>query len=230
MISINYKGLFGNKLFEVSVANFLSKKHNQEINTNWNKFLKINKPSNPTKTSGQIIVNDKNIEEVFNTENLTHDLVLDDFFQTKFCTQKFIEYNEYENTVDSLIDATIIHMRLGDVKANNMSIEYDYYDEAIQKIENKKIFITSDSPHDEMLQRLAKEHNAEVYTDTKENTIMFAANCKNKILSAGSFSFWIGFLGSHFLKDQNGITICPKRDRSVVWYGDIFPAFDWEQI
>jgi hypothetical protein len=49
MISINYKGLFGNKLFEVSVANFLSKKHNQEINTNWNKFLKINNQATQQK-------------------------------------------------------------------------------------------------------------------------------------------------------------------------------------
>lgn len=229
MININYKGLFGNNLFQASVANFLAKKHNQNIDTKFNKFIKTHKTKKPNNTQGKVIVNDKNIQEIYNQESITQDLILDDFFQTRFCVEKINEYNEYTNTMNGSIDATFVHIRLGDIK-NKMSIEYDYYDEAIKKYNNTRIIISSDSPNDEMVQKLAKEHGADIFVDNIENTIMTGANCKNKILSMGTFSWWIGFLGNKFLADQRGFTICPKEERSIKWHGDIFPIFDWEQV
>ena len=229
MISVNYKGLYGNNLFQASVANFLAKKHNQNINNKFNSFIKTHETSNPTKTHGRIIVTDNNIEDVYNQENMTHDLVLNDFFQTKFCVQKIAEYNEYTNIMDKPIDATFVHIRLGDIK-DKMSISYDYYDESIRRYNNDRVIISSDSPYDELVQKLSREHGADIFVDNIENTIMAGANCKNKILSMGTFSWWIGFLGNKFLGDQKGFTICPKEERSIKWHGDIFPIFDWEQI
>lgn len=229
MISINYKGLFGNNLFQASVANFLAKKHNQNIDTKFNKFIKTYEANFPNNTQGKIIVNDKNIEEIYNQESIAQDLILDDFFQTRFCIEKINEYNEYTNTINELIDATFVHIRLGDIK-NKMSIKYEYYDEAIKKYNNTRIIISSDSPNDEIVQRLSEKHKADIFVDSIENTIMAGANCKNKILSMGTFSWWIGFLGNKFLGDKRGFTICPKEERSIRWHGDIFPIFDWEQV
>lgn len=229
MININWKGRFGNNLFQISAANFLAKKHNQEINTSWNKLIKKHETKDTCKNKEEIIVTDKNIEEIFNKDSIDCNFVLDDFFQTRFCISRFIKDNEYFNPVEPIIDATFVHVRLDDIK-DTMSVSYDYYDEALANTDNKNIFISSDSPRDKIVQDLIKKYKATIFIDNEENTVAFGANCKNKVLSMGTFSWWIGYLGSYFLKNQNGTTFCPKKDRSIVWHGDIFPLFDWRQI
>lgn len=227
MIHIKFKGRFGNHLFQMSCANFLSKKFMQPISSNWNNILLQNKNDNKT-FQNSIIVNNDNIHSVFNQEENNFNLILDDYFQTRYCINKFIEYNTYKNNSNELKDSTFVHLRLGDIK-NIVSLDYDYYDKAINDLGGKNVILSSDSPDDEIVTKLKNKHKAKMFFGDESETILMGANCKNRILSLGTFSWWIGFLGNIFWQDSVS-TICPKVDRVRKWHGDIFPIFNWREV
>lgn len=229
MIEIRWSGKFGNRLFQMSAANILSMKYNSVINNYWNSMdsiLEVNDALGCKYYTKTITVNNDNIKQIFN-EPVKANLLIHDYFQTRWCIEKFIKMNKYLNSYENQIDATFIHVRLGDLlQNNNMSLPYDYYKNAIEQMNNSRIIISSDSPQHEMVHRLKNAYNAETYNGSVIETIMLGANCNKKVLSLGTFSWWIGFLGSMFWKDQE--TICPLKSRSIVWHGDIFPMFNWK--
>jgi hypothetical protein len=45
-----------------------------------------------------------------------------------------------------------------------------------------------------------------------------------KVLSLGTFSWWIGFLRS---KSRKHTIFCPDVDKYKKWHGDIFPMKGW---
>ena len=230
MIEIRWEGRFGNRLFQMSAANILSMKYHSVINNYWDSMDSILLPN---KTSGckyynkTITVNNDNIEEIFN-KPVKADLLLCDYFQTRWCIEKFIEMNTYLNSYEHQNDATFVHVRLGDIKNDERSLPYDYYRNAIEKIDNSRIIISSDSPEHEIVNRLQNTYNAQIYKGSAIETIMLGSSCNKKVLSLGTFSWWIGFLGSVFWKDQE--TICPLVSRSRIWHGDIFPMFNWRSF
>jgi hypothetical protein len=227
MIHIRWKGRFGNHLFQASCANFLSKKFNQPVSYKWDKILLQNECEHKIFDES-IIVNNDNIEAVSQQSENHLNLILDDYFQNRYCIDNFSKYNTYKNNSEQLSNYTFVHIRLGDIK-NIMSLDYEYYEEAINLLDNDKVLIASDSPDDEIVLKLKKRYNAEIFSSNEENTILMGANCKNKVLSLGTFSWWIGFLGDTFWRNQTN-TVCPRVDRTIKWHGDIFPIFNWRQI
>lgn len=228
MIHVRWKGRFGNHLFQASCANFLSKKFKQEISHDWKFILNQNKNFENKIRNKSIIVTNENIEEIFNNNVNEYNIILDDYFQTRFCIDKFIEFNSYQNSSQEMLDATFVHVRLGDTK-NLFSLDYEYYKDAINLARSDNIIISSDSPSDEIVTRLVEEFDAVTFSDTEVNTILMGANCRNRVLSLGTFSWWIGFLGNIFWED--GIyTVSPNMNRVKKWHGDIFPMFNWKEI
>lgn len=227
MISVNFKGRFGNHLFQLSCANFLSKKFDQPVANKWDRILVQNETGDKffNKT---MVVNNDSIERVFNQESNQQNIVLDDYFQTRYCISKFLEYNTYQNNSEQLGNYTFVHIRLGDIN-NIMSLDYEYYDEAIGLFGNEKVLISSDSPNDEMVLRLKDKYDATIFRGNEVEAILMGANCKNRVLSLGTFSWWIGFLGNNFWGDKIN-TVCPRVDRTIKWHGDIFPLFDWRSV
>lgn len=227
MISVQWKGRFGNHLFQASCANFLSKKFNQPVSYRWNDILLQNQCKNKVFHES-IIVNNDNIEEISRQEENKYNLILNDYFQNRHCIENFSKYNTYQNNSEQLRNYTFVHIRLGDIK-NIVSLGYNYYEEAINLLDNDKILIASDSPNDEIVLKLKKQYNAEIFSSNEVDTILMGANCRNRVLSLGTFSWWIGFLGNNFWKDSVN-TISPNVNRTRKWHGDIFPIFNWREI
>jgi len=227
MIDINFKGRFGNHLFQLSCADFLSRKLEQPVRARCDKIIVQNKTKNKF-FDNTIVVNNDNIERIFNQDKNEYNILLDDYFQTRYCISKFVEYNTYQNNSEILGSYTFIHVRLGDTK-NIMSLDYNYYDEAIKSLDHEEVIISSDSPNDEIVLKLKHKYKAKIFLGNEVETILMGANAQNKVLSLGTFSWWMGFLGSTFWGNKVK-TICPKANRTIKWHGDIFPFFDWRSI
>lgn len=229
MITINYRGRYGNNLFQLSAANLISKRHNKtiisEIRSN---ILKTHQPENYFDNTTEIVVNDTNFINLYNDSELQHrNIILTGFFQRPEIISEFIKHNEYF-TDQNPKDNTFVHIRLGDFVKNGMSLDYSFYEKALSKINTENTIIaTNDESHD-IVKKILDKYDASLIKDTPENTILFGASCENKVLSLGTFSWWVGFLGSILHGKFIKTTICPDHKRHNL--GKIFPMFDWMEI
>ena len=106
------------------------------------------------------------------------------------------------------IDGIFVHMRLGDIDEKYRQGR-DYYDLALQRIpnyQNMKRYVTSSELHSETVKSFAKEFDFEIYKGGREETLKFGSRFTNKILSQGTYSWFMGMLGS-----SNNIFIAKRR-------------------
>lgn len=229
MITINYRGQYGNNLFQLSAANLISKKCNKpivsEIRSN---ILKIHQPENDVDETTEIVVNDTNFINLYKDSKLNcHNIILEGFFQRPEIICEFIKHNEYF-TDQNPKDNTFVHIRLGDFVKNGMSLEYSFYEKALSKTNTENIIIATNDESHYIVKKTLDKYDASLIKDTPENTILFGASCQNKVLSLGTFSWWIGFLGNILHGKFVETTICPDHKRHNL--GRIFPMFDWIEI
>ena len=201
MVTINYEGRFGNNLFQFATAKVISDKMGLNISNPFDTKILPHKNSWPVDTGD--------------------DIHLNGFFQTQEVVDSFsnLPFIEIENR-----EETFVHVRLGDLleshsKSGNRFMEQNYYERAIGGSIGG--YIGSDSPDHPIVQTLIKKYNLKLFNDTPENTIIFAASCSKKVLSLGTFSWWIGYLGNQ------ANVICPDFQKYPVWHGSIFPQQGW---
>ena len=125
-------------------------------------------------------------------------------------------------------DGLFVHVRFGDLaderRWSNIC-NYEYYRHCISKVQCEKKYLSSDTFKHPFIQDLISEFNLEFYEDSPEETIIFGSRFKNKVLSLGTFSWWIGFIGS-----QNNI-FCPDPKNYNIWHGQIFECMkDWNMV
>tara|TARA_R110000824_G_scaffold260055_1_gene448688 strand:- start:1849 stop:2631 length:783 start_codon:yes stop_codon:yes gene_type:complete len=155
-------------------------------------------------------------------------------------------YHVIKKDFDAEEAGIFIHYRIGDLAEidklteENMTFAFHpplakkpvvanikYMESAIKSIRNYEDlpkYISSDSPEDERVRKICRDYGFELYENSPERTIKFGAKFTNKILSHGTFSWWIGVLGS-----QNNI-IFPNREDYAKWHGDIFVFEDWHEL
>ncbi len=126
----------------------------------------------------------------------------------------------------------LVFVRLGDVA--HLTPPFEYYQEAIEltinrnqsnanldsEFANKTNFITTDSPRHPLIKRIIKNYNLKLIDSSPVETILFARNFNNLILTGGTFN-WL----AAFLSNASNI-IYPESPYQ--WHGDIYSSFDWE--
>jgi hypothetical protein len=231
MIYISYRGKLGNQMFQYALARILSQKFNQKIDTRPPKFFFIEdeKTKDFKIYQKNILVDDANFLEILELENLNStNIIISGYFQNKLFISKYCKkilelFNiNYENK-----KGIFLHYRLGDFENyKNRVVAHEYYiyclDELLKK-SNEKVFISTDSLNHEKIKNLQKKYDAEIIVDTPENAIIYGLQFENKILSLGTFSWWIGFLGN-----QNNV-YCPNI-KEYAYGTDIFPLERWKTI
>jgi hypothetical protein len=142
------------------------------------------------------------------------------YFIEKNLFKKVLEKNLFKSRYDNNNDL-FIHVRLGDVTSKTEHL-FNYYNNTINSIKFNQGYITSDNINHDLCQRLIKKFNLITINSSEVETIMFGSTCKHIILSGGTFSWLIGFLG---FKSEN--IFYPELNER--WYGDVFCFSEWKK-
>jgi hypothetical protein len=227
MVSINYDGRLGNNLFQYVAAFLFAKKFNLSLNTIFvdDKF-KFPQLNGSVHVDNKLIVNDSNFLELLNSDTIEpRHYIFNGFFQIK----DFVL--NYKNEIKSLFDLSydkinkdevFVMYRIGDIGGLRQMLPIEFYQDALTKISPKSGYITSDSPTHPNVIKLSKEFNLKIYNNTPSETINFAKNFNNLVLSEGSFSWWVGILSNSKNIYYN------QRER--FWHGDIFVFTEWTPL
>lgn len=230
MITINYQGRYGNNLFQYMTSCILSKKFNQEIqNPMSSKIINYSNYNFSKKFNNTIQVNDDNILKILEIENLESNIILNGFFQNYEIIELF-EYNRnyFINDLDTKKSQVFLHVRLGDLLEDDYSnrryMSLEYYQDILKKISFDGGFISSDSINHHIITNLKSEFNLQEFNSNEEDTILFASTFEYKILSLGTFSWWMGFLGC-----QDNVFF-PNPSKYRKWHGNIHNNKNWKLI
>lgn len=221
-------GRLGNNLFQYVAAYLFAKKFNLNVTTG-----PINTPFKLPKLNGIAYdaknrkeINDSNFLDFLNHETIEpQHYVFNGFFQIK----EFVL--NYKNEIKSLFDLSFedknddevfVLYRIGDIEGIRQMLPIEFYQDALKKISARNGYISSDSPNHPNVIKLSEEFNLTIYKNTPEETINFAKNFKNLVLSEGSFSWWIGLL-------SNSENIYYNH-RERFWHGDIFVFPEWNSL
>ena len=229
MITSVYQGRLGNILFQNIGKSIISEKFNLKVDSYLNdefSILGLKLFESGTITHNNLEhVGDEQVMDVLNRESVDNGFYLSGLFQIK----DFVI--EYENKIRSHFNLkynnvnendVFIHIRLGDTENRFIWQTMDYYEKALSQINYNNIYISSDSMYSNLVKSLVIKYNMIPYSNTPVETINFAKDFNNLVLSQGTFSWWIGFLS----KAEN--IYFPKGGE--IWHGNIFVFDNWKPI
>jgi hypothetical protein len=237
MTDTNGSGRFCNKLFRNLAVSIIASKHNLFVNYVCSDLIKqlgiplFNGSKNYNNT---IELSDDNYFQILNSKNLQSNLnPYFSFFQTKEISSLIFHYINSDLVKSNIINCNpfkerynnnndlFIHIRLTDVAYLNPGI--DYYLNTINLITHDKLFIATDEINHNTIIKLREMHPYVEFIEMDEvNTIQFGSTCKNIILSHGTFSATIGYLGF--------FSTIYYPEYKQMWNGDIFSINNWNKI
>jgi hypothetical protein len=233
------KGRLCNQIIMNLAVSIIAEKHNLYVDycaKNEIKNFGINLFIGENKYDNTIKLTDSNYFEILNTDKLLSNIdPNNDYFQTKEITNMLYNYLKNELIKQNIINANsfktrynnnndiFIHIRLTDAERHNPGLEY--YKKAIEKINYNNIYICSDNLNHNIVQNITKLFsNVKCLDLNPQYTIQFGSTCKNIILSHGSFSAFIGYLGYY------STIYYPEYEENKIWYGDMFSIDGWNII
>ena len=165
-------------------------------NQKYDKTVRIN-DNNYMNYFNNDIKNDANFEfmrNYFQTEEIT--TILHKHLTNKM--KNIIDKNPYKERYINNNDV-FLHIRLGhdpEGPAKRFNVGIDYYIHCINSLKYDNIYIGSDNFNDELIKKLKTLYPSIIFIEKNPiETIQFGSTCKNIILSHGSFSAVIGYLG-----------------------------------
>ena len=143
------------------------------------------------------------------------------YLRTPRVMTNVIKMNPYEQRYNTNNDI-FVHIRLTDAADANPGIKY--YINTISKIPHDDLYVASDDLGHPFIHLI---HNAfpnmKIVCENDVQTIQFGSTCRNIILSHGTFSAMIGYLG--YYSNVYYPEINPTKMR--VWHGDVFSIDGW---
>ena len=233
-------GLFCNKLFVCSIYSIFSAQQNREISfaryggdysasifqfLDQNKLKIVDVEDDKYSIYPEIMSLSCSNNEYLQCKNAANFVVdnLDLVFKEEVINQEPIE-------------GIFVHMRLGDL-GSQFQLGMDYYESALRKVYSEiamsdrpkispfKKYVTSNEVHSDTVKNFAKEFDFEIYYAKKEETLKFGSRFTNKILSHGSYSWFIGALGC-----KNNI-VYPAFYEDKTWHDPTFYEVDgWKPV
>lgn len=236
MITTGNNGRLGNQIIRNLAVSLLAKKHNLKVDY-YNKALIESLgitlfSGNNTHKDIQLLT-DSNYFEMYNSDNVNCDLwPNENFFQTKEITRYLHRYLHSEDVKSNVISKNpfkeryqanndlFVHLRLDDVQQFNPGV--DYYMNTINQVKFDQMYISTDEPTHNTVQKLLEAYPSAILIDHDEiRTFQFGSTCRHIILSHGSFSAVIGYLA--FFSD----VYYPEYETGKIWYGDMFSIDNW---
>jgi hypothetical protein len=185
-----------------------------------------------------IDINEDNYLSILGLPELNTNINLNyNYFQTKEITNILYTYLHSDKNKQLIINSNpynarynnnndvFIHIRLTDVADNNPGLEY--YLNAINKLINfDNIFIASDDITNELIKKICYAYpNVILFLGNEVNTIQFGSTCKHIILSHGSFSAVIGYLGFY-----SNVLYPEFNNKLKLWCGDMISIDGWNSV
>ena len=209
-ITTERNGRLCNQIIRNLALSILAKKYDLYVEyanyDNINNKLGIELFVGNKKYDKTILINDNNYMDYFNN-NIKNDAnfnFMRNYFQIEEITN--ILQNHLINNMKNIMDKNpykeryknnndlFLHIRLTDAKQWNVGI--DYFIHCINTIKYDNIYIGSDNFNDELIKKIKTLYPSVIFIDKNPiETIQFGSTCKNIILSHGSFSAVIGYLG-----------------------------------
>jgi len=235
-IKINYSGRLGNHIIMYLMGVYFAEKNNIYFQSkipdqNFYNFFEIDIPRGEEQKEYDetILIDDNNVEELlFNNKTSNKNIVLGGYFQSPNILgnpnienkyKKYISPKKIENTLD-----LYVHVRLGDILGRH-SLPYEYYENRLKNISFENGIITSDTPNHPIVEKIIKKYNLKLFCGEPAETIALGSQCKNIVLSAGTFSF----LSAYYSKKSNVFYIDNKKMKKYFdinpWGPNIFSIF-----
>jgi hypothetical protein len=118
-------------------------------------------------------------------------------------------------------EGVFVHVRTKGLRSD-MIPDIEYYKKCLPPYCSG--YISGDDPQHDTVKRLLDDFDLKLYEESPEKTIIFGSRFENKVLSLGTFSWWIGFIGN-----QNNV-LCPNPNKYTRWHGPIFDCMKWKRI
>ena len=125
-------------------------------------------------------------------------------------------------------EGVFVHVRAPDKNRRwkNRVPGVEYYKKALSA--SCSGYVSSNDPNHPTVRYLLDHFDLKIYEKglhDPEDSIIFGSTFDNKVLSLGTFSWWIGFIGN-----QNNV-ICPNPSNYTKWHGPIFEQMkEWTKI
>lgn len=232
MITINYQGRLGNNIIQYFAGKILAEKNNLQLNYNssvldyWHKYFDIHHNNKGMIGKDIEYISDDNFLDKLSNPLSNKHYILNGFFQKKDFLHTYSKYirDSFSLSYDEIDkNHVFVHYRMGDTENSRSMLPIDYYKEALSKINYDIGYISSDSIGHPYIIELCNKYNLKPIQLSPLDTINFAKNFQQIVLSEGTFSWWIGFLS------KAEYVIFNKR--SYNWFGrDIFDFPEWTPL
>ena len=236
--TVNGPGRLCNHIFRNIAVSIIAEKHNLKVDYGFHNDIKnlgIELFSGVNIYNNTIELNNSTFFDIFKHENIISNLDANsDYFQTEEIsnlTYKYLHnetqqvnikranpYNERYNTNNDCF----IHIRLGDKEQENLGTEY--YLRVLENIKFDILYIASDSINHSTIKDIQSRYpNNKLILLDSIKTIQFGSTCKHIVLSQGTYTAIIGYLGF------NSNIYC-KKFTLPNWSGNVFSISGWNLI
>jgi hypothetical protein len=231
-VKLLYRGRLANQLLIYLMGQYFAEKNNLVFNENiespeMNANFQINKICGMWSYDSFIEIDDTNFQNYLDANihqgvYLTGQFQMPGIFRRDDIVKKYKSYI-IPQKIEPIHDL-FIHIRLGDI-SEKFGLPVSYYEQQISKINFNKGVIASDSPDHPTVRHLMSKYNMDFLNQSPEFTIRYGSQCKNIVLSYGSFSLMLGLLSNdsdvYFINDEMMI----KKFNIFPWMGPAFEAF-----